>query len=77
MLATNTATTAPPGDCTICTHDVYNCSDFDSRADAQSCFDYCYDIAGYDVHGLDSDSDGEACESLDMPPSNWPQLRRP
>lgn len=73
---TATATTIP-GNCTICSSDVYNCSDFRTQAEAQECYDYCYDIAGYDVHGLDSDDDGEACESLPDQPSTWPQLRRP
>jgi hypothetical protein len=59
-----TATQSPPGGCSICTHDAYNCSDFSTQAEAQACHDYCLQQVGYDVHGLDGDGDGEACESL-------------
>lgn len=62
--ATATATSAAPGNCTICTSDVYNCSDFSTQAEAQACHDYCFTQVGSDVHNLDSDGDGEACESL-------------
>lgn len=61
---TSTATQSPPGNCTICTHDAYNCSDFNTQAQAQACFNYCWAQVGYDVHNLDADGDGEACESL-------------
>ncbi len=54
----------PPAGCSICSYDAYNCSNFSTQASAQSCHDYCFAIVGYDVHGLDSDGDGEACESL-------------
>lgn len=67
---TATATMAAPGNCTICTANVYNCSDFSTQAQAQACHDYCYAQVGYDVHQLDSDGDGEACESLPDLPSN-------
>jgi len=68
-ISTATATTVPgptagPGNCNICSSDVYNCSDFSTQAQAQACHDYCWGLVGYDVHGLDSDGDGEACESL-------------
>ena len=36
------------------------------RWQAQRCFDYCWDLRGSDVHGLDGDGDGEACESLPL-----------
>jgi len=70
---TSTATTAPPtatatqpapGGCSICSYDAYNCGDFNTQAQAQACHDYCWDQVGYDVHNLDADDDGEACESL-------------
>ncbi len=64
-----TATQSPPGNCTICTHDAYNCSDFNTQAQAQACFNYCWGQVGYDVHNLDADGDGVACESL--PRINW------
>jgi hypothetical protein len=64
--ATPTDEPGPPGDCTICTSDVYNCSDFSTQAEAQACHDYCFDQVGYDVHGLDGDGNGIACESLPL-----------
>lgn len=64
---TPTSTPSAPGGCTICTSDVYNCSDFDTQAEAQACHDYCWAQVGYDVHRLDADGDGEACESLPIP----------
>lgn len=61
---TATPTQSPPGNCVICNYDAYNCSDFGTQAEAQACHDYCWAQVGYDVHNLDSDGDGEACESL-------------
>lgn len=61
-----TATTKPPppANCSTCAYDAYNCSDFGKQKDAQACFDYCMEMVGYDVHRLDADGDGVACESL-------------
>ncbi|HHX58835.1 MAG TPA: excalibur calcium-binding domain-containing protein [Candidatus Moranbacteria bacterium] len=39
----------------------YNCSDFTTQEEAQEIFEDCGD---YDVHGLDGDKDGIACEEL-------------
>ena len=47
-----------------CSSNSLNCSDFATQAQAQACFDYCWAQRGYDVHKLDRDNDGEACESL-------------
>ncbi len=47
----------------VCSHNAYNCPNFSSRAAAQACFDYCRNLVGYDVHQLDADNDGRACES--------------
>ena len=44
----------------ICNWNAYNCSDFSTQAKAQHTFEYC----GYDIHDLDRDNDGLACESL-------------
>lgn len=41
-----------------CSSDSKNCSDFSSQSAAQACLDACYT----DVHDLDSDNDGIACE---------------
>lgn len=59
-----TSTSAPPAGCTVCASNVYNCSDFPSQSQAQSCFNHCMIQVGYDVHRLDRDGNGLACESL-------------
>lgn len=46
-----------------CEVDMYECNDFCTQGDAQKVFDEC-NIYGLDVHNLDSDNDGIACESL-------------
>lgn len=46
-----------------CTKNTYDCADFITQAEAQICFDSCYDVAG-DIHFLDSNKDGRACETL-------------
>ena len=48
-----------------CSGDVYNCDSFDSKSSAQNCFAYCLDQGQGDVHRLDSDNDGDICESID------------
>lgn len=72
---TNTPTPTPtqsaPSGCTICTSNVYNCSDFSTQAEAQTCHDYCWEQVGFDVHRLDADDDGEACESLPLTGEKW------
>ena len=47
-----------------CSGDLYNCADFSTGREAQACFDYCQSIGQGDVHKLDADKDGIACESL-------------
>lgn len=54
---------APPAVCD-CSGNHYNCADFGSHSQAQSCYEYCKQTVGYDVHRLDGDSDGSACEAL-------------
>ena len=44
-----------------CSSDVYNCGNFTTRAEAQAVFDYC---GPGDIHQLDADGNGEACEGL-------------
>lgn len=42
----------------------YNCPDFKKNGiNAQNCFDYCRSKGKGDIHRLDRDKDGEACES--------------
>lgn len=50
-------------DC-YCDSDSYNCSDFTTQTAAQSLYDCCMIKVGYDVHRLDGDDNGLACESL-------------
>ena len=47
----------------ICSYDAYNCSNFKTRAEAMKVFSQCGGIKK-DVHRLDADKDGIACESL-------------
>lgn len=46
-----------------CSSNIYNCSNFSTHNEAQAVFEMCGGISN-DVHGLDNDSDGEACETL-------------
>lgn len=46
-----------------CSKNTYNCSSFKTQAEAQAAFESCGGN-GNDIHKLDSDSDGEVCESL-------------
>ncbi len=47
-----------------CDRNLYNCRDFDTQTEAQTCFDYCLDTQNRDVHNLDGGGDGLVCESL-------------
>ena len=47
-----------------CSDDDYNCADFNTHQEAQDCYNTCADRTGDDVHGLDADHDGSACEQL-------------
>ncbi len=47
-----------------CSGNIYNCSDFPTHAAAQACYDYCLQVTGTDIHRLDADHDGLACENL-------------
>ena len=42
-----------------CSYNIYNCSDFNSQEEAQQVFELCE----IDVHDLDRDDDGVACEN--------------
>ena len=54
---------AAPNSNYTCTANTYNCTDFSTHAEAQAVFNACGGV-GNDIHRLDSDSDGDACESL-------------
>lgn len=55
---------APSASSYDCSGNVYNCGDFSTHNEAQSVFDYCMAQVGSDVHRLDGNDDGAACESL-------------
>lgn len=48
----------------VCSGNAYNCGDFNTRSSAQACYNYCIAQGAGDVHRLDANSDGQACESL-------------
>lgn len=48
----------------ICSSNTYNCTDFSNQSDAQKVYDYCNAQIGIDIHKLDGDNNGLACESL-------------
>jgi len=50
-----------PGVCR-CTSDSYNCPDFSGHDSAQGCYNHCISLGRGDVHKLDRDGDGAACE---------------
>ncbi|MBR9701724.1 hypothetical protein GOV13_02270 [Candidatus Pacearchaeota archaeon] len=46
-----------------CSYNKYNCGDFSTQAEAQAMFEDCGGTSN-DIHWLDGDEDGIACESL-------------
>lgn len=54
----------PPSNVCSCSGNIYNCKDFSTHNQAQSCFNYCVAQGVGDIHNLDRDNDGLACESL-------------
>jgi hypothetical protein len=61
---TNTPTATQPSASYECSFNAYTCTDFDTQGEAQAVFDYSRARGVGDIHQLDADSDGEACESL-------------
>lgn len=57
-------TSTSPSPVCDCSGNIYNCSDFTTQAEAQACYDYCVSLGYGDVHRLDADNDGIACEGL-------------
>ena len=47
----------------ICSYNYYDCEDFSSKAEAQAMFEKCGGTKN-DIHYLDGDDDGIACELL-------------
>lgn len=46
----------------LCSANIYNCKDFATQKAAQEVYEACLAQAGKDVHDLDRDKDGKACE---------------
>ena len=61
---TRTATPTPTPALCSCYADLYNCAHFSTQAQAQACFEYCISLGRGDIHRLDADNDGIACEWL-------------
>ena len=57
-------TQPPPAAVCECSYDKYNCKDFSTHAQAQACYEYCKSLGRGDIHRLDGDNDGVACENL-------------
>ena len=53
----------PPG-CNTCTYDAYNCRNFPTQPVAQACYQFCLEMVGSDIQGLDGDNDWPACEHI-------------
>ena len=47
-----------------CSGDLYDCLNFRSHDQAQACFNYCVGMGKGDIHKIDRDNDGIACENL-------------
>jgi hypothetical protein len=49
-----------------CEPDQYACLShyFPTRGEAQACYEYCFRVTGQDIHKLDLDRNGLACEAL-------------
>ena len=63
-VSSNLPSVPPAGWGCSCQGDIYDCGNFGSHDQAQACFNYCLQKEGWDVHKLDRDNDGIACESL-------------
>jgi len=58
------ATPSGEGAVCDCSDNLYNCSDFSTHDEAQACYEYCKSLGRGDVHRLNGDNNGIACESL-------------
>ncbi|MGB1287297.1 MAG: hypothetical protein ACPG7F_12230 [Aggregatilineales bacterium] len=54
---------APNASACSCAANTLNCDDFTTGQDANACYNKCIAETGRDVHGLDGNDDGLACES--------------
>lgn len=53
----------PSGTSVQCSYNAYDCSHFSSQAEAQRTYEMCGGVTN-DIHHLDEDHDGTACETL-------------
>lgn len=60
---TSSSTSSSSAVCS-CSSNSLNCANFSTQSQAQSCFNYCVGQGRGDIHDLDRDHDGIACESL-------------
>ncbi|MEM9775727.1 MAG: excalibur calcium-binding domain-containing protein [Chloroflexota bacterium] len=67
----NPTSTPTPSVSFVCSSNFYNCSDFSTQAAAQQVYDYCQAQGAGDIHRLDRDGNGIACESLPREPGNF------
>lgn len=54
----------PAGNVCSCSGDTLNCGDFSSYSSANACFNYCISVGAGDIHRLDGNNDGSACDGL-------------
>jgi hypothetical protein len=47
-----------------CTGDLLDCKDFQTHQQAQACYNKCLAAGVGDIHRIDQEGDGQACESL-------------
>ena len=60
-----TPTPTPPASPVCkCSANIYDCVSFGYQAGAQTCYNYCKEQGVGDIHHLDDDNDGIACEDL-------------
>jgi micrococcal nuclease len=58
-----TTTPTPVSSNYECSYNAYNCTDFATHVEAQTVYEACGGVYN-DIHRLDQDKDGQACESL-------------
>jgi len=61
--SSGTSTSSKSSSSCSCSGNVYNCDDFSSHKKAQACYESCGGVDN-DIHRLDRDGDGSACETL-------------
>lgn len=64
VIVAPTTVLAQTSDCDCNRGNSYNCRNFETHPEAQACYETCLAATGRDVHALDRDHDGSACESL-------------